>query len=130
MNYSRVKLFLLIINVITFIVFGMSFHDYKERREIMKIGKPIENYKITDYRCNMKGGSVLEIEYKFKKYRVAIAYNYCYDLKKKKIHIDYYYNKNKDEVFTKSGLTKKMVITYGVLFIFFASFWFIPKRYW
>lgn len=130
MNFNKVSFLLLIINLITFIAFVMSLHTYKERDKIMKIEKPIEYYKITEYRCNMKGGSVLEITYKLKKYRVAIAYNYCYDLKKSKIQLDFYYNKNKDKIFTESGLTKKMVTTFGALFILFTSFWFIPKRYW
>ena len=130
MKKKRLRLLLLTLNLITLFVFIKSFNDYVEREKIINLKTPIENYEIINYRCHMKGGSIVDIKYKLKKYRVGLAYNYCYALEKNQIQIDFFYSKNKDEIFTSSGLTKKMIITFGVLFIFFALFWFIPKKYW
>lgn len=134
MKILRRKSFILlaIINMITLSVFLYSYSEYRIRKKIVDSGINIEKYKILEYRCwgGTRGGSVVEIMYNSKKYRVGLSYPSCDALKENKKNIEFYYDENSDKIFTSSGLTVRMVTFFGMLFIFFISFWFIPKRYW
>lgn len=128
---KKIYILLGILTIMSFYLFLGTFNAYKNRNEIMINEEPISNYKIIKFRCSASyGNATIYILYNSKEYTVEINPYYCVELKNKQTRIDFFYDKKKNKIFTKSELTKNMVIITSIIFLFFISIWFIPRRYW
>lgn len=125
---KTVYLLLIIINIASVFMFIDSYFTLQDRNEIMAIETPIENYRILKIYCSRNSTTL--ILFQSKEYHLSIGSNICYDLKKGNNRLVIYFDKKRDVLFTKAGLNIKMVIAFGVIALFFGSFWLIPKKYW
>jgi len=130
MNINKNKIILLLINLITISFFIESVYTYNKRNEIISSNNFIkkEEYKIIKFycSCHSKRSSSIKVEFNSNEYIVAIGCRDCENWEKNNIESKLYYNSNSNNIFTKSGLAKRMFVIGSLPILLFISFWFIP----
>ena len=129
---KRTRLGLLIINLLTIGFFINSVYTFNQRQNIIKQNKKLDSqeYKVIELKCKngRNSHSIVRIKYKNKEYSIPILYKECREWSQHKLPPSFYVNIKNDKIFTQSNLTYRMIITGGVLVLFFLSFW-NPKVY-
>lgn len=82
---------------------------YDRRQTIIKSEEPIQNYSVLEVYCQTRrNSSSILIEFNGKQYYVAVARDKCIHFDPQKIQ--FFYDKERDEVYEESGLAVRQVV--------------------
>ena len=88
---------------------------YDHRQTIINSEEPIQNYSVLEVNCYRKKGSNILIEFKGKQYYVEVVRDKCIHFDPQKIQ--FFYDKERDEVYEESGLAVRQVVACFILYL-------------
>lgn len=88
---------------------------YDHRQTIINSEEPIQNYSVLEVNCYRKSGSNILIEFKGKQYYVEVVRDKCIQFDPQKIQ--FFYDKERDEVYEESGLAVRQVVACFILYL-------------
>ena len=112
-NKELISVILINIGALAFAVYIWFIYDH--RQTIINSEEPIQNYSVLEVNCYRKKGSNILIEFKGKQYYVEVVRDKCIHFDPQKIQ--FFYDKERDEVYEESGLAVRQVVACFILYL-------------
>lgn len=113
-NKELISVVLVNIGLLAVAVFMWLIYD--RRQMIIKSEEPIQNYSVLEVYCQTKrNSSSILIEFKGKQYYVEVVRDKCIQFDPQKIQ--FFYDKERDEVYEESGLAVRQVVACFILYL-------------
>lgn len=112
-NKELISVILVNIGLLAVAVFMWLIYDH--RQTIIKSEEPIQNYSVLEVNCRRRTSSSILIEFNGKQYYVAVARDKCIQFDPQKIQ--FFYDKERDEVYEESGLAVRQVVACFILYL-------------
>lgn len=112
-NKELISVILINIGLLAFAIYIWLIYDH--RQTIINSEEPIQNYSVLEVNCYRKKGSNILIEFKGKQYYVEVVRDKCIHFDPQKIQ--FFYDKERDEVYEESGLAVRQVVACFILYL-------------
>ena len=112
-NKELISVILINIGVLAFAVYVLLL--YNRRQTIINSEEPIQNYSVLEVNCYRKSSSNILIEFNGKQYYVGVVRDKCIHFDPQKIQ--FFYDKERDEVYEESGLAVRQVVACFILYL-------------
>lgn len=112
-NKELISVILINIGALAFAIYIWLIYDH--RQTIINSEEPIQNYSVLEVNCYRKSGSNILIEFKGKQYYVEVVRDKCIQFDPQKIQ--FFYDKERDEVYEESGLAVRQVVACFILYL-------------
>ena len=123
-NKELISVILINISALAFAIYIWLIYDH--RQTIINSEEPIQNYSVLEVNCYRKKGSNILIEFKGKQYYVEVARDKCIHFDPQKIQ--FFYDKERDEVYEESGLAVRQVVACFILYLCSCVWLFVTIR--
>lgn len=118
-----------IVSTINLALLGLAIYVlglYKHRASIVESQTPITNFSILEVNYRRHGSSV-KIAYNGKEYYTAMPMPYSKRKTENVEKLAYYYDSKNDAIFWGSGLSKRPVVFFFIMFLFSLLLWAHPE---
>lgn len=118
-NFNFLGIAILFLISLTFLI--KAYNEYLSRVELIEENKIIQNFIVLEKFCfnGIRTKSYIDIKYLNKEYKnIPITQYECKSIEQG-ANLKLFYDKDSDSVFSSSSLTKRMLIGFSVITLFF-----------